>query len=196
MNNITWDWPLFEILNFNGPAIFDKMMILASGIKTWIPLYLLIIYMVWRRYRWQGVVALLIAMGFAIGFADIISGIFKHQGILKDLLPDFPARLRPMYTDGIEAFSNGYGKAELNGSVSGHAATITAIAILSSLVVHKRWFAILMASVAILICYSRIYLACHFPQDILLGAVLGVVSATIGFWLFKACYKIACREQN
>lgn len=196
MNNITWDWPLFELLNFNGPAMFDKMMILASGIKTWIPLYLLIIYMVWRRYRWQGVVALLIAMGVAIGFADIVSGIFKHQGILKNLWSDFPARLRPMHTEGIEAFRNGYGNAGLNGSVSGHAATITAIAILSSLVVHKRWFAILMASVAILICYSRIYLACHFPQDILLGVVLGVVSAAIGFWLFKACYKIACREQN
>lgn len=196
MNNITWDWPLFALLNFDGSATLDKAMILISSIKFWIPLYLLIIYMVWRRYKWQGVIALLVAMGFAIGFADIISGVFKHQGILKDLWPDFPARLRPMHTEGIEAFSNGYGNAGLNGSVSGHAATITAIALLSSLIIRRQWFTAMMTIVAVLICYSRIYLACHFPQDLLLGALLGIVSATIGFWLFKACHSIACRKAN
>ncbi len=196
MNSITWDWPLFELLNFDGPAPLDKAMILVSGIKFWIPLYVLIIYMVWRRYSWRGVVALLVAMGVAIGFADIISGIFKHQGLLKDLWPDFPARRRPMHSEGLEFFTNGYGNAGLNGSVSGHAATIVAIALLSSLVVRRRWFSVMMAAVAILVCYSRIYLACHFPQDLLLGALLGVVAATIGFWLFGAWLKIPCKRQN
>lgn len=196
MNSITWDWSLFELLNFDGPAPLDKAMILVSSIKFWIPLYILIIYMVWRRYSWRGVVALLVAMGVAIGFADIISGIFKHQGLLKDLWPDFPARRRPMHSEGLEFFTNGYGNAGLNGSVSGHAATIVAIALLSSLVVRRRWFGVMMAAVAILVCYSRIYLACHFPQDLLLGALLGVVAATIGFWLFGAWLKIPCKRQN
>ena len=34
--------------------------------------------------------------------------------------------------------------------------------------------------VAVAVCYSRIYLACHFPQDILLGGLVGVVSAILG----------------
>ena len=185
MNSITWDWALFEALNFDGPAWLDTIMLLVSGIKIWTPLYILIIYMVWRRYSWRGVVALLVAMGVAIGFADIISGIFKQHGLLGGLLPEFPARLRPMYTEGVEAFTNGYGSAALCGSVSGHAATIVAIALLSSLIISKRWFTLVIWFVALLVCYSRIYLACHFPQDILLGTLLGLLSALIGWYLFK-----------
>ena len=185
MNSITWDWGLFEALNFDGPEWLDVTMRLFSGIKVWLPLYLLIIYMVWRSYSWRGVVALLVAMVAAIGFADIVSGIFKQQGVLAGLLPNFPARLRPMYSEGVEAFTNGYGRAALHGSVSGHAATIVAITMLGSLIIRKRWMVVLLCLSAIIVCYSRIYLACHFPQDILLGALLGVVSALIGWSLFR-----------
>lgn len=186
MNSITWDWTLFETLNFDGPEWLDALMRIVSGIKVWTPLYLLIIYMVWRKHSWQGVVALLVALGLAIGFADIISGIFKHQGLLGDLWTEFPARLRPMYTEGLEVHTNGYGRAALNGSVSGHAATIVTIALFSSLAVRTSWFTLLMTVLAIVVCYSRIYLACHFPQDILLGALLGIVSSLLGYLLFEA----------
>ena len=186
MNSITWDWALFEFLNFDGPAWLDALMRILSGIKVWVPLYLLIIYMVWRKHSWPGVVALLVALGLSIGFADIVSGIFKQQGLLGDLWPEFPARLRPMYTEGLEAYTNGYGLAALNGSVSGHAATIVTIALFSSLVVRQGWFSVLMTFVAIVVCYSRIYLACHFPQDILLGVVLGIISTLIGYLLFES----------
>lgn len=194
MNSIKWDWPLFEALNFDGPEWLDGVMLLTSGIKAWLPLYLLIIYIVWRKYSWRGVVALVVAMGVAIGLADIISGVFKQQGLLAGLLPEFPARLRPMYSEGVEFFKNGYGKAALHGSVSGHAATIVAIALLSSRVVRRGWFTALMTVVAVVVCYSRIYLACHFPQDILLGALLGVVSALVGVWLFGRIVRLGSKE--
>lgn len=190
MSGITWDWPLFEALNFDGPEWLDALMRLVSGIKTWIPLYLLIIYMVWRRYSWRGVVMFIIAIAVAIGLADIISGIFKQQGLLGELWSDMPSRRRPMYTDGVEAYTNGYGRAATYGTVSGHAATIVAITLLSSMVVGHRWFSWLMVVVAILVCYSRIYLACHFPQDILLGATLGVASALVGRWLFRRLLRL------
>lgn len=184
MSGVTWDWSLFEALNFDGPAWLDTVMKLVSGIAPWTPLYLLIIYMVWRRYSWRGAFMFLVAIGVAIGLADVVSGIFKQQGLLAELWSGMPSRLRPMYTDGVEAFTNGYGRAATYGTVSGHAATIVAIALLSSMVVARRWFSVMMAVVAVLVCYSRIYLACHFPQDILLGATLGLVSALVGWWLF------------
>ena len=181
MNSITWDWGLFELLNFDGPAWLDATLKLVSGIKMWTPLYLLIIYMVWRRYSWRGVCAFVVA----IGMADIVSGIFKHQGILADVWASFPARLRPMHTpEGLEFFANGYHTGNLYGTVSGHSATIWAIAILSAMVLKRKWFTLLMIVVALLVCYSRIYLACHFLQDILLGAGLGVISALCGVGLF------------
>lgn len=186
MDSVTWDWALFEWLNFDGPQWFDSVMRTISGIAMWIPLYLLIIYMVWRHYSWRGLIAFAMAIGVAIGVADVASGIFKHQGILADLLPSFPARPRPMHTaEGLEFFTNGYYTGNKFGTVSGHSATIVSIALLTSMVIKRRWFTGLMVAVAVVVCYSRIYLACHFPQDILLGAMVGVLSGLCGVWLFR-----------
>lgn len=185
MNNVTWDWALFDVLNFDGPAWLDSLMVAISGVAMWIPLYLLIIYMIWRRYSWRGVVALLVAVGVAMGAADIIAGIFKHSGPLKHLWESFPVRLRPMFTEAltdVSVVSTGHG---LYGTVSAHAATIVSLALLSSVAVGRRWFTVVMTVVAILVCYSRIYLACHFPQDILLGTVVGLVAGGAGVWLFR-----------
>jgi undecaprenyl-diphosphatase len=186
MNNITWDWGLFEFLNFDGPAWLDSTMTKASGMMMWIPLYVLIIYLVWRRYSWRGIIAFFVALGAAILIADLVAGIFKHQGPLKDLWASFPARLRPMHTtEGVDFATNGYYTHNLYGTVSGHTSTIVAIALLSSVVVRREWFTALMICVALLICYSRIYLACHFPQDILLGATVGIVAGLIGVTIFR-----------
>lgn len=186
MNHTTWDYPLFEVLNFDGGATLDSLMSAISGIVMWIPLYLLILYMVWRRWSWRGVVALILAVALALGLADLLAGIFKHSGPLKNLWPDFPARLRPMFSEGLSDVnipSTNHGR---YGTVSAHAATIVSLSIISAYAIHRRWFSWLIAMVAIAICYSRIYLACHFPQDILLGAALGVVTATLGILVFRA----------
>lgn len=190
MNSITWDWRLFELLNFDGPAWLDRAMIMVSGFRIWLLLYILIIYLVWRRYSWRGLLAFVVAIGVAIGMADVVSGIFKHQGIFADLWASFPARLRPMHTpEGLEFFTNGYHTGNLYGTVSGHSATIWAIALLSAIVLKRKWFTALMIVVALLVCYSRIYLACHFPQDILLGAGVGVLSALCGVGIFNLLKK-------
>lgn len=195
MNNVTWDWGLFEFLNFDGPAWFDIVMTKASGMTIWLPLYALMIYMVWRRYSWRGIVTFLIAIGVAILLADLVAGIFKHQGPLKDLWASFPARLRPMHTaEGLDFAANGYYTKNLYGTVSGHTSTITAIALLSSAVVGKRWFTTLMVAVALVVCYSRIYLACHFPQDILLGAAVGTAAGIAGVMLFRLGLRLQKRK--
>lgn len=186
MESITWDWSLFEWLNFDGPQWLDMAMTKISGIAMWLPLYLLIIYMVWRRYSWRGLLAFAVAIGVAIAVADMVSGIFKHQGILANLWSSFPARPRPMHTvEGLDFVTNGYYTGNKFGTVSGHSATIWAIALLSAMVLKRKWFTALMMVVALLVCYSRIYLACHFPQDILLGAGVGVISALCGVGLFR-----------
>lgn len=194
MNDIRWDWGLFEMLNFDGPAWLDSAMIAVSGIKMWIPLYILIIYIVWRRYGWRGIVALLVAMGVAIGISDIVAGIFKHQGVFANLLPDFPARLRPMHSEGLDFAANGYYTGYVNGTVSAHTATIVAIAMISIYGVRRMWFTLAMSVIALLICYSRIYLACHFPQDILLGMCVGAIAGLCGILLFKSVIKLTTKK--
>ena len=63
----------------------DAVMSAISGVVVWVPLYLLIIYMVWRNYSWRGLLLFLIVVALSMGLADMFAGIFKHTGLLKDV---------------------------------------------------------------------------------------------------------------
>lgn len=189
MNGTTWDVALFEALNFDGGKAMDGFMSAVSGVAMWLPLYALILYMVWRRYSWRGLLLFVVAAAVAMGLADVIAGIFKHSGPLKDVWASFPARPRPMWSDGIENIHvPSYEHGEF-GTVSAHAATIVSLALLSAMVVQRRWLTVVMIVVSLLYCYSRIYLACHFPQDILLGAGVGTFTGLLSVAMFRYIMK-------
>lgn len=182
----TFDHPLFLWLNFDGGDLLDQIMLGVSTPAVWSWLYLLILYIVWRNYGWRGVLIFLVAAGGAVVLGDMIAGIFKHTGLLKNLWPSFPARLRPMYTPELEGLvSNILRQGGQYGTVSGHAATMTAMAVLSIAAVRRGWFTWLMTAVVLLVCYSRIYLAYHFPIDIALGVVTGLVSGVAMLLLYR-----------
>ena len=183
----TFDYPLFFWLNFDGGPVMDKTMLWASTPAVWAWLYLLIIFLVWRRYSWRGALLLLVAAGAAIGLADMIAGIFKHTGLLKDLWPSFPVRLRPMHTPALEGQVNNILRVGGEyGTVSAHAATMVSLAVIAIAAIGRRWFAWLMVASVVVVCYSRIYLGYHFPVDIALGATTGLVTGGIGLAIFKA----------
>lgn len=189
MNGTTWDVALFEALNFDGGKAMDSFMSAVSGVVMWLPLYALILYMVWRRYSWRGLLLFVVAAAVAMGLADVIAGVFKHSGPLKDVWASFPARPRPMWSDGIENIHvPSYEHGEF-GTVSAHAATIVSLALLSAMVVQRRWLTVVMIVVSLLYCYSRIYLACHFPQDILLGAGVGAFTGLLSVAMFRYIMK-------
>ena len=181
----TFDYPLFLALNFDGGVVMDKIMVLISTPVVWVWLYLIMVWLVWRRYGWRGM-ALFIAMAaLAIGISDMVAGIFKHTGLLKNLWSDFPARLRPMHTPELQGIVHVVKQGGQYGTVSAHAATIVSVLTLSLPIIQRRWFSCLMSCAVVLICYSRIYRAYHFPMDIALGAVTGFVAGGIALLLFK-----------
>lgn len=181
MTTYTFDYPLFLWLNFDGGPFMDKLMLAISTPAVWSWLYALMFYMVWRKCGWRGLAYFVVMLGCALALSDMIAGVFKHTGLLKNLWASFPARPRPMYTEELEGLVHVVKQAGRYGTVSAHAATSLSIALISSIFVRKGWFTALMATMTILVCYSRIYLACHFPFDILLGLVLGACSVVIVF---------------
>jgi undecaprenyl-diphosphatase len=202
----TFDHDLFLWLNFDGGPVMDTIMKTVSGTAMWIPLYLLIIYLVWRKLGWQRTIGFVVCVALAIGFSDIISGIFKLSGPLGDLIRgSFQPRPRPLFTveldlytplhrpdltNGLEYYIERYGDKGVYGTVSGHAATTVALAWMSALAIRKNWYNWLIGIAVPLICYSRIYLAKHFPMDILLGAILGTVLGIAIFFLWKKFDKV------
>jgi membrane-associated phospholipid phosphatase len=67
----------------------------------------------------------------------------------------------------------------LHAFPSGHTATVFAMAAILSFAAKNKYYSILYIAVAILVGYSRIYLAQHFIDDVLAGAVIGLLSAII-----------------
>lgn len=186
MTDFSFDERLFLWLNFDGGAILDSIMSAISGVALWIPLYLYIAWAVLRKYGWKSMLAFLVCLALAMGIADMLCGIFKHTGLLKDLWADFPARNRPMFDVAVRDLAHVVSYAHgPYGTVSAHAATTAAMAILSALVLRKRWYSWTIAFIVLLISYSRIYLACHFPQDIALGLAVGLISGGAMYLLWR-----------
>ncbi|MBQ9137364.1 MAG: phosphatase PAP2 family protein [Alistipes sp.] len=177
MENLNFDERLFLLLNFDGGAVMDWLMTTISGTAMWIPLYLYIAWAVQRRWGWKSLAAFVVCLVLAMGLADMLCGIFKHTGLLKNLWEAFPARNRPMFDPAVRdlAYVVSYAHGPY-GTVSAHAATTAALAALSAPVIGKRWFSWFIAVAVLIICYSRIYLACHYPLDLLLGLGVGLIS--------------------
>ncbi len=203
----TFDHDLFLTLNFDGGTTLDRIMLTLSGTAMWIPLYLLIIWLVARQYGWRNTILFVVLMVAAIGFSDMVSGIFKHNGLLGGLLPDFTPRLRPMYSpeleqlaitpDSLAALRRAASPTDWAvhvpmealggryGTVSAHASTIAALAILSAMTIRRRWFTVLIVISTLLICYSRIYLGKHYPMDLAWGTLLGLALGYAAYRTFQ-----------
>jgi undecaprenyl-diphosphatase len=189
----TFDHDLFLLLNFDGGKVMDFIMETISGTLMWLPLYFFIIAFVWYKLGWQRALGFIVCLVLAIGFSDIICGIFKHTGPLKNLWASFPARPRPMCTAELEGLFHtpcAIPHRVEYGTVSAHAATTVALAWFSALAIRRNWYNWVISVSVIAICYSRIYLAKHFPVDLLLGAVVGTICGVLIFFLWKKFDKV------
>lgn len=190
---------LIAINQCNAPWA-DTLMWWASGKLTWLPLYALLVGLLFWRFGWRRALLMLVGFGVAIGLADYISsGIIKHA----------VCRWRPTHQEGVENLLHivrGY-RGGNYGFVSSHAANTMACALLFSLLWGKDrgtgteeqgqkrkgkenilishcslLFSVLFAWVA-LNCYSRMYLGVHYPGDIVGGLLVGSLTAIGVYYL-------------
>lgn len=183
------DHSLFLSLNYDGGPAMDSLMLFCSGKLTWLPLYALILWLVWRKTGWKNLLFFIALVVAAVALTDMVAGIFKHSGLLKGLLPGFTPRLRPMYTPELEGLIHVVKWGGKYGTVSAHAATTASIALLSAGIIRRTWFSWLAAAWVALVCYSRIYLAYHFPLDIVWGLLLGGVLGSLALLLYRLLRK-------
>ena len=218
-----FDHQLFLALNFDGGPAVDRLMLIISGTTMWLPLYALILWLVWRRGGLRNVVIFTLLMIAALALSDMVSGIFKHNGLLGGLMPDFEPRWRPMFTPALEGLDiapdslrklrwltpDSLAAAGIAhdwtvhvpieavsgryGTVSAHAAVIVTLAVLSASVIRRKWFTWLMVFATLLICYSRIYLGMHFPMDLVWGTAVGIA---LGWAASRAYRKLSCKKKS
>ena len=166
------------LLFFNGfhSAWMDPVMILATKTIFWLPLYLVLIYLIIRNKKWDAVFYL-VGVAVTITLADQITSSFMKP---------FFARLRPSQEPALMEILhtvNNY-KGGLYGFASSHAANSFGVAMFIWLLFKGRyhWISVIFIWAAFM-SYTRIYLGVHYPGDILVGIIIGVICGWIGFLL-------------
>lgn len=163
------DQELFIWLNGLHTPLLDTVMYWITYKFTWIPLYIVLIALTVRAEGWRKGGIIVVTVVLAVVLADKITSGFMKPYFL---------RLRPCHDPAINTIMHRVTDCGgLYGFASSHASTSFALAI--------TWFSLLRNKVpqmaflflwALIYAYSRIYVGVHYPLDIFVGALVGLLS--------------------
>ncbi len=118
-------------------------------------------------YKYYGF-AFILAVAATVGLTDAIS----HH-ILKEAV----ARLRPCHV--LPDLISAVGCSSSFAFPSNHAGNTFAAATLVSLCFRNT--TLLAFTIALLVCYSRVYLKVHYPSDVIAGSLFGSLMGYLGY---------------
>jgi len=182
---ISLDQELLIFLNSLNSHVWDQIMILGTNKYTWTPLYLYFCYCIFKSFSKQGILILV----------SIVLMILVTDQFTSSFMKPFFERLRPCHEPSIAAIL--HSKVNCGGQfgfASSHSANSFAIAAFMVFLMRPRagwWILFLWATI---VAYSRVYLGVHYPGDVIVGGLIGVLFG----WLFfrvqsSISYKILSR---
>ncbi len=178
------DQELFLFLNNLGTSFFDPLWLFITHKFSSIPLYALLIYLLYKNIGLQQTIIALIVVAVMITITDQLSYFVKHSVM----------RLRPCGEPDLQGLGRFVAECGSYGYFSGHATSSFALATYLGLIFRKHYkymFTGLMIW-AVFVSYSRIYVGVHYPGDVLTGALVGILIALFCYMLYKfvtASYK-------
>ena len=156
-------------LNNLGSSTFDPFWILVSEKWFWIPLYVIFLYFLYKNFNKKSLFYILLFVALGITASDQIANIFKFGF----------ERLRPCHDPSLEGLLREVKCGGKFGFYSAHSSNSFFVATYITILLGKKikqlpYFLFVWAAI---VAYSRVYLGMHFPGDIIVGAIMGILLA-------------------
>lgn len=170
---LKYDTELFLFLNSLGNETWDGFWLIVTEKWSSIPLYALLLYLIYRKFGLKRTLIILVAVALLITAADQLANLFKN-GIQRPR----PCRVE-LLKPTIRFIAERCGR---YGYFSAHAANTMALAVFVGILLKKYYPKLVFALLfwAVFVAYSRIYVGVHYPLDIITGMFFGGILG----WLF------------
>ena len=172
------DTELLIFLNNLGNKSWDPLWVSFTDKFTFLPLFILIIFFLFKKNGTKGLLGILLFISVLILFTDQFTNVVK----------DFTQRLRPCRLDELQGLLRDIDiRCGKYGFFSAHAANSISVTIFIINCVDesvKKFLKPVLILWVMIFSYSRIYLGVHYPLDTVFGLSFGIFS---GF-LFKYLY--------
>ncbi|MBC7438871.1 MAG: phosphatase PAP2 family protein [Flavobacterium sp.] len=170
---LSLDEKLFIYLNSLGSEKYDGLWLLITKQTSWIPLFLVLLYLIFKELGTKKTLYLLLFVAILLFFTDQITNLCKNGF----------QRLRPCNNPEINSIIRVVQSRSSFSFFSGHAANTMAVATFLYLIFKKNFkYFWLLFLWPLIFAYSRIYLGLHYPLDIICGYLFGAI---VGFLMFK-----------
>lgn len=175
-NIVAKDQELLIYLNNLGTEFWDPIVMYITHQINWWPFFLVLVFFLLKKISLKQFGLLVVILAVFFLFTDQMTNVVKYA----------VARLRPVNDPEILPHLRYLRGANSPSFFSGHASNSSGSILLLFLILRKYYnYMWMIFFFPLVFAYTRIYLALHYPGDILVGYVFGICSGLFFYNLFK-----------